>query len=451
MKRGCVLIVDDEPEIRRLVQEILEDENYQAVVAASAGAARTALSKYRPDLVLLDIWMPDCDGITLLKEWINGGGAIPPVVMISGHGTIETAVEAIRIGASDFIEKPLSTARLLGVVEQTLRRAPGGRLADVQLRPTLIGRSQEMAVLRAEIGHVGALDAPVLISGERGSGRSLAARLVHSQGIGHNGPVIAVNVAAVAKEALMAQLFGVEQNGQIIPGCLEQARSGSVVLEEITGMGAEAQDMFRGALERNWFRRHGGEQFVSIDCRILVTTSRDLESEVAAGRFDEDLWNRLSLLSLYVPALREHRQDIPELIAYFQRRVVDVERFTHRRFSTAALNMLRNYAWPGNVAELKAVVQRLLLVRKRGDVSEAEVRETLQRQKRLASVALPEALYNMPLREARDRFERAYLLYHLERAEGNIGELARIAELERTHLYRKLKGLGIGLRRDKGK
>ncbi|MDA8365226.1 MAG: sigma-54 dependent transcriptional regulator [Gammaproteobacteria bacterium] len=455
MKRGCVLVVDDEPEIRHLVQEILEDENYQAVSVASAGAARAALDKHRPDLVLLDIWMPDCDGITLLKEWMGCGAVVPPVVMISGHGTIETAVEAIRIGASDFIEKPLSTARLLGVVEQTLRRArraTGSRPASgLRLRPFIIGRSPEMGRLRSEIEHVAALDAPVLISGERGSGRNLAARAVHFHGAGRNGPAVVVNLAAVEKANLLARLFGIEQGGQIVSGCLEQARDGSLVLEEITAMDAAAQDMLRGALERNWYRRIGGGRPVSIECRILATTDRDLESEVAASRFDEDLWDRLGLLSLYVPALREHRQDIPELIDYFQRRTVDAERVAHRRFSTAALNSLRNYAWPGNVAELKALVQRLLLLKRRGDICEAEIRDILQRQRRLAPVALPESFYNMPLREARDRFERAYLLYHLERAEGNIGELAQIAELERTHLYRKLKGLGIGLRRDKDK
>ncbi len=454
MRRGCVLVVDDEPEIRHLVQEILEDENYQAVAVASAGAARTAFRKHRPDLVLLDIWMPDCDGITLLKEWMEGGAAVPPVVMISGHGTIETAVEAIRIGASDFIEKPLSTARLLGVVEQALRRArpgPGDKPAGIQARPAIIGRSAEMTRLRAEVEHAAALDVPVLISGERGSGRNLVARAVHAQGARRAGPVIRLNLAATESDRLVARLFGVEHDGQTLPGCLEQARDGSLVLEEISAMDGMAQEMLRGALERNWFRRVGGGKPVPIDCRVMAVSDRDLETEVAAGRFDEDLWSRLSLLSVYVPALREHRQDVPDLIDYFQRHTVEAERLGYRRFSTAALNVLRNYAWPGNVAELKSLVLRLLFLKKRGDICEAEIRDAWQRQRRHAPDALPELFYNMPLREARDRFERAYLLYHLERTEGNIGELAQIAELERTHLYRKLKGLGIGLRREKDK
>ncbi|MHB8346756.1 MAG: sigma-54-dependent transcriptional regulator [Acidiferrobacterales bacterium] len=454
MKRGCVLVVDDEPEIRHLLQEILEDENYQAMAVASASAARVAFRKRRPDLVLLDIWMPDCDGITLLKEWMEGGAAVPPVIMISGHGTIETAVEAIRIGASDFVEKPLSTARLLSVVEQALRRTrPGsqGRQTGFQPRPFIIGRSPEMVRLRSEVGHAAALDVPVLITGERGSGRNLVARAIHAQSASRSGPFVAVNPAATAGDAPLARLFGVEHEGRIVPGFLEEARAGTLVLGEIATMDGAAQEMLRGALERNWFRRVGGEKPVPIDCRIMATTDRDLEAEVAAGRFDRYLWSRLNLLSLYVPALREHRQDLPELIDYFQRHTVEVEQLAYRRFSTAALNALRNHAWPGNVAELNSMVQRLLVLKRRGDICEAEIRDALQRQRRLAPEALPDSFYSLPLKEARDRFERAYLLYHLERTEGNVGELAQIVELERTHLYRKLKGLGIGLRRAKDK
>ncbi len=454
MKRGCVLVVDDEPEIRHLVQEILEDEDYQAVAVANAEAARAAFRKRRPDLVLLDIWMPDCDGITLLKEWMEGGAAVPPVVMISGHGTIETAVEAIRIGAHDFIEKPLSTARLLNVVEQALRSAHQGRdgmVGGMQLRPAIIGRSPAMGRLRAEVEDAAALDVPVLICGERGSGRILAAHAVHAHSTRRAGPFVVVNIAATTSARLVAHLFGVEREGQAVSGCLEQARDGSLVLEEVAAMDGVAQEMLRGTLERNWFRRVGGGRPVPLDCRVMATTDRDLEAEVTAGRFDEDLFSRLSLLPLYVPALREHRQDVPELIDYYLRRTVETERLAYRRFSTAALNVLRNYAWPGNIAELKALVQRLLFLKKRGDIGEAEIRDALERQRRLAPDALPESFYNMPLREARDRFERAYLLYHLERTDGNVGELAHIAALERTHLYRKLKGLGIELRRDKDK
>ncbi len=454
MKRGCVLVVDDEPEIRQLVQEILEDENYHAVGAASAEAARGALQRHRPDLVLLDIWMPDCDGITLLQEWMQSGTAVPPVVMISGHGTIETAVEAIRIGASDFIEKPLSTARLLDVVGQVLHRARPVHedgATDADPRPVIIGRSLEMAQLRTEAEHAAALDVPVLITGERGSGCSLIARAIHAHRAGRGGPVVWVKLGASGGERLLAQLFGTEHGGQTLPGCIEKARDGSLVLEEIAAMDGVAQEMLRGALARNWFRRIGGGKPVSVGCRVIGTTSRDLETEVATGRFDEDLFSRLSLLPLYVPALREHRQDIPDLIDHFQRQALDTGHANYRRFSTAALNVLRNYAWPGNVAELKALVQRLLFMKKRGDIGEAEIRDVLQRQRRVVPDSLPESFYAMPLREARDRFERAYLLYHFERTEGNIGELAQIAELERTHLYRKLKGLGIGLRRDRSK
>jgi len=454
MSKGWILVVDDEPEICHLVQEILEDENYRAVTAENAQAARAAVKKQRPDLVLLDIWMPDCDGITLLKEWLEGDISGVPVVMISGHGTIETAVEAIRIGACDFIEKPLSTARLLSTVEHALQNARLGQehlCASAHPPAVVVGKSAAMAQLRADIARAAAHDAPVLVVGEIGSGRNLVAQILHAQSARRTAPLITVNVPAVVNDKLTRRLFGVENNGELFPGCLDEARGGTLLLEEIGDMDALTQETLRAVLEHRGFQRIGGAQLMPLKSRIIASTSRDLEAAVVAGRFDEDLCHRLSLIRLYVPALREHREDVPELINHFLRWAVDSEQLPYRKFSTAALNALRNYAWPGNVGELKMLVQRLLVLKRSGEINQADVRQALHRQRRLAPNSLPESFFDMPLREARDRFERAYLLHHLERAEGNVGKLAQIVEMERTHLYRKLKDLSIDLRRDKEK
>ncbi|MHB8453290.1 MAG: sigma-54-dependent transcriptional regulator [Acidiferrobacterales bacterium] len=452
MSRGCVLIVDDEPEIRHLVQEILEDENYQAVTAANAEAAREAVKKRRPDLVLLDIWMPDCDGITLLKEWFDDGISGLPVVMISGHGTIETAVEAIRLGACDFIEKPLSTARLLSCVEHALQIArpdPRNPRAGSDLPAVLVGKSAAMGQLRSDIARVAAHDSPVLIMGEVGSGRNLTARALHAQSARRNGPFIAARATEAASNGFAARLFGHETGEESTPCLLDQARGGTLLLEEIGDMDAMTQEILRDVLERRHFRRVDGRQQIPLNTRIIATSSRDLEP--GAGWFDKDLYHHLGLILLYAPALREHRDDVPELIDHFLRRAVENEQLPYAKFSTAALNSLRNHTWPGNVGELRMLVRRLLVLKKGREVTQGDIRQALRRQKRVAPSALPESFFDMPLREARDRFERDYLLHHLERAEGNIGDLALAVKMERTHLYRKLKGLGIELWRIKEK
>ncbi len=453
MKRACILVVDDEPAIRHLVQEILEDENYEAITAANAHNARIAFKKRRPDLVLLDIWMPDCDGITLLKEWIEDGVSGLPVVMISGHGTIDTAVEAIRIGAFDFIEKPLSTAKLLSTVDLALQNARLGLHSVTRANTPLVmvGKSAIIGQLRADIARAAAHDMSVLIVGENGSGRSLAARSLHTQSARRAGPFFALKVPGTTSEELAQQLFGFGRDGEFWSGYLEQARGGTLLLEEIGDMDFANQHALRNVLEQGYFCPVGSTSQIACNVRIMASSSRNLEPAVVSGRFDEELWHQLGLARLYIPSLREHREDVPELIDQFVHWSVESEQLPYRKFSTAALNALRNHNWPGNVAELKMLVRGLLFQKKRGDISQSDVRQALRQLKRPASEAFPESLFDMPLRQARDRFERAYLLHHLERTDGNVGEVANIVEMERTHLYRKLKGLGIGVRKDKEK
>lgn len=455
MSGGHILVVDDEPEICRLLKEILEDEKYDVSTAENAEAARHAFQQHRPDLVLLDIWMPDTDGISLLKEWIRDGVAELPVIMISGHGTVETAVEAIRVGAYDFIEKPLSTAKLLLTIEHALQNVTL-RQENIRLRaraepaPVLTGKSAVINRLRQNIERIAAHDTWVLITGEPGSGKQLAARALHAQSARREGRFVEISLAAVPTQNMAVQLFGSEQGDSVHPGSFEQANGGTLFLNEVGDLELDVQARLLSALEEKHFLRVGGHQAVNLDVRVIAATSHDLAKAVGAGKFREDLYYRLNVVPLRVPALREHREDVPELVQHFVDWMVENEHLPYRKFSTGALNVLRNYPWPGNVRELKNLVQRLLILHHGEEISQDEVTQILSREPVAANLSFPDALFAMPLREARDQFERAYLEHHLRTTHGNVGELAQIVEMERTHLYRKLKGLGIEPKRVKG-
>jgi DNA-binding NtrC family response regulator len=448
MSAAYILVVDDEPDIRRLLREILEDEHYEVASAEDGAAARAAFKQRRPDLVLLDIWMPDCDGITLLKEWFKNGTAEVPVIMISGHGTVETAVDAIRQGAYDFIEKPLSTAKLLITVEHalqnaTLRQENLRLLTQSEHLPSLLGRSRAMQTLRAEIERLAAHDTCVLISGEPGAGKHLAARTLHAQCARSRYGFIQLSLTPLPDPQVAAHLFGSEQDGVVHAGSLEQAGRGIVFLDEIGDMELPVQAMLTAALEQRQFRRVGGLQVIALEARIVAATQHDLKAAVAEGRLREDLYYHLSVAPLHVPALREHREDVPELVSYYVNWMVENEQLPYRKFSTAALNVLRNYSWPGNIRELRNLVQRLQMQDRAGEVTQAEAAEALAAQPAVTKTAFPASLFDQPLRDARDHFEKQYLEYHLKRTGGNVGELAQAVGMERTHLYRKLKGLGI--------
>ena len=452
MNPGYILVVDDEPDIRRTVAEILEDEHYKVVTADNAAAAREAWKKQRPDLVLLDIWMPDTDGITLLKEWSKDGNLESPVVMMSGHGTVETAIEATRLGAYDFIEKPVSMGKLLVTIERALE---AGKLKrenlqlkrEVEPAGFLVGKSKAMAKLREDIERVAATDTWVVIGGESGSGKAAAARYLHEHSPRRGGPLIEISLAAIPAQNVALQLFGSEAGGRSVAGKLEQANGGTLVLNEVADLDAAAQAQLHNVLSEKELRRLSGSDLINFDVRVITLATHDLKPAVKDGRLREDLYYRLNVVPLTIPSLRARREDVPELVNFYRDWLVDHENLPYRRFSTSALNLLRNYPWPGNIRELRNLVQRLLIMNRGEEVSETEVEQALG----TAPVApggggTSQALLNLPLRDARDLFEREYLEYHLTRTGGNVAEVAKLSGLERTHLYRKLKSLGINPR-----
>lgn len=447
MSGGYILIVDDEPEIRRLVQEILEDEHYRVATADSAESARELYRKQKPDLVLLDIWMPGTDGITLLKEWSSSGQPEVPVVMMSGHGTVETAVEATRLGAYDFIEKPVSMGKLLVTADRALA-TERLRRENIRLKHAaepdvfLVGKSRLMQQLREDLQRVASTDAWVLMLGEPGSGRVMAARYLHYHSARRERPLIEVSLGAVAPVNVAIKLFGSEQGGTQSAGSFEQAEDGTLLLNDIGDLAPATQLQLLHALQERHFMRVGGREPLPMRARIIAVSDPSLPDAVAEGRFREDLYYRLNVVPLRIPALRDHREDVPDLVTIYLDWLIDNERMAYRRFTTGALNALRNYPWPGNVRELMNVVQRLLILNRGEEISEAEVEQTLGARPRTGE-SLPHALFGLPLRTARDQFEKAYLEHHLSRTGGNVAEVARLSEMERTHLYRKLKNLGI--------
>jgi len=452
MSHGHILVVDDEPDIRTIVREILEDENYTVTVAENAAVARTAFSARRPDLVLLDIWMPDTDGVTLLKEWSREQALTQPVVMMSGHGTVETAVEAIRLGAYDFIEKPLSTTKLLVTVDHALQHARL-RQENESLRresevvTTPVGRSQAMKQLRTTLERIAAHDSRVLILGEPGSGKEVAARYMHHQSPRRERPFVELNLTAVPAANMAVRLFGSETPDEISIGALEQATGGVLFLDQIGDLSLDTQARLLSVLEEQRFLRMGGKTPLALDVRIVASTSQDLAPRVRTGQFREDLYYHLNVVPITVPPLRDHREDVPELVTFFVDWMVDHEHVPYKRFTTAALNALRNHDWPGNIRELRNLVQRLLILGTGEEIGESDVSAALGAAPVAEwASAVPATLYELPLREARDHFEKAYLEHHLKRTGGNVAEVAEIVGMERTHLYRKLKGLGIDIK-----
>jgi two-component system nitrogen regulation response regulator NtrX len=443
-----ILVVDDEPDIRRLVQEILEDEGYRVETAEDATTARELMRHHRPNLVLLDIWMPGTDGISLLKEWSVSGRPEVPVVMMSGHGTVETAVEATRLGAYDFIEKPVSMAKLLVTMSRALQteklREENIRLRSGMQAPSdLIGSSRVMQTLREHIARIAASDSWVLITGEPGSGKAVAARYLHRCSARGGQPFVEVSLGAIPAANIGVQLFGNESDDELVTGSFEQASGGTLLLDEVGDLDLTTQAQILNALEEGRFLRVGGKQAVTMNVRILAATNQDLAQAVADGRFREDLYYRLNVLPLHIPPLREHAEDIEQLVDYYLDWFVDNDHLTRREPTREALAVLKNYSWPGNIRELKNLVQRLLILRQDSTIEADEMRQAIGQRPTGAAMELPASLFSGPLRDARDGFERLYLEYNLQETNGNVSALADIAGMERTHLYRKMKSLGI--------
>jgi two-component system nitrogen regulation response regulator NtrX len=446
MSNPHVLIVDDEVDIRALIQDILTDEGYGVTVAADASEARSARAERKFDLILLDIWMPDTDGITLLREWSESGELSCPVVIMSGHGTVDAAVEATRLGAFDFVEKPLSLAKLLRTVEAALESAGKQSTAARNLLPSLlapVGRSALMQGLRERVQQYARHDGSVLMSGEPGTGRGAFARYMHGLSRRADEPLTTLAAASITDTNVEEQLLGSEHGGEVVAGAFERASGGTLVIDELADLNTTAQKVLFGVLESGSYTRIGGTSPIKVDVRIVATVGSEYEARIVAGELRRDLVSHLSELSLRIPPLREYAEDVPELLTYYVDRLVDSEGLTFRRFSVAAQNRLRNYPWPDNVRELKNLVRRLLMSDSSDDISLEEVEAEISATGPIDEPLVKQDLLALPLREAREQFERAYLQQQLVLCGGKVGQLAKRVGMERTHLYRKLRSLGV--------
>lgn len=456
-----ILIVDDESDIRELVAGILEDEGYKTRTAGSADDAISAVSARRPHLVFLDIWLQGSkiDGLQVL-DLIKADHSDLPVVMISGHGNIETAVSAIKKGAYDFIEKPFKADRLLLVAERALetsrlRREVRELKARSQQASVIIGASLVANQLRQAIDRVAPTNARVLIAGAPGSGKELAARTIHMQSARANGPFIVINAATITPERMEIELFGVEANGETPRriGALEEAHAGTLYIDEICDMPRETQGKILRVLTEQSFQRVGGAARVNVDVRIISSSSRDLPAEIAAGRVRDDLYHRLAVVPLRIPSLAERRDDIPLLIDAFMEQISAATGLAMRKIAADAMAVLQAHDWPGNVRQLRNNVERLMILA--GGDPLAEVTAEMLPQDVGALVPMTpngaggERLLGLPLRDAREEFEREYLVAQINRFGGNISRTAEFIGMERSALHRKLKSLGVGDREER--
>ena len=449
MSASHVLVVDDEADIRALIDEILSEEGYDVTVAGDANEARAAKGDSSFDLVLLDIWMPGTDGISLLREWSEPGDLDCPVVMMSGHGTVDTAVEATRLGAFDFVEKPLSLAKLLHTVERAIdaSKKPVGTARS--MLPSLlapIGRSKLMKDLREKVQQFANNDSPVLFSGEPGTGRSAFARYIHSMSARADAPLVTLLAASLTDSNAEEQLLGSEEGGNVHSGYFERAKNGTLIIDELTDLCSQAQKLIMSVLEQGEFVRSGGHQPIKLQARVLATVNADYEKVIENGDLRRELVSCVNALSVKVPPLRNYAEDVPDLLSYYVDRLVDAESLPFRRFSVAAQNRLRNYPWPDNVRELKSLVRRLLMSNDDEEISLDEVEGEIVASSVADEPLVKQDLLSLPLREAREQFERAYLQQQLVLCDGKVGKLAQRVGMERTHLYRKLRSLGVDFR-----
>ncbi len=451
-----ILIVDDEADIRMLIAGILNDEGLKTREAADADQAFAQVAARRPSLVVLDIWLQGSrlDGLQILEQLMRDHANLP-VIMISGHGNIETAVQAIKVGAYDFIEKPFKADRLLLMVERAIEAARLKREnQELKLRAggevELIGRSSAINQVRQSIEKVAPTGSRVLITGPAGSGKEVVARLIHARSRRNSGPFVGLNCATMRPDRLEMELFGVEAgvdgHGRKI-GTFEQAHGGTLLLDEVADMPLETQGKIVRALQEQVFERVGGGHRVEVDVRVIATSNRDLQAEIEQGRFRQDLFYRLSVVPIRVPSLAERREDIPLLARHFMQRSAEASGLPVREFGEDAMAALQAYDWPGNVRQLRNVVDWLLIMAQ-GDLKEPIRADTLPPE---IGAITPTVLkwdkggeiMGLPLREAREVFEREYLLAQVTRFGGNISRTASFVGMERSALHRKLKSLGV--------
>src|SRR5690554_3017487 len=451
-----ILIVDDEADIRMLLAGVLEDEGHSTRGAANADEALEALRTRRPHLVILDIWLQNSrlDGLEILQQIQSDHSAVP-VVMISGHGNIETAVKAIKMGAYDFIEKPFKADRLLLVVERAIEAARlKAENEELRLRAApeteLLGNSSAVNHLRQAIAKVAPTGSRVLITGAAGSGKEVVARLIHLQSRRSNGPFMVLNCATLHPDRLEQELFGVEQGGGAQSriekiGIFERAHGGTLLLDEVADMPLETQGKIVRVLQDQSFMRVGGARRVEVDVRVIASTNRDLTALIGEGRFREDLYYHLNVVPIQVPALRERREDIPVLCEHFMERSAQSAGMPPRKLGEDALAALQSYDWPGNVRQLRNVIDWLLIMtpgKAEDPIGADNLPPEITSQTPVLSNGAA-ALLALPLRQARERFEKQYLDAQVNRFGGNISRTAAFVGMERSALHRKLRMLGI--------
>jgi two-component system nitrogen regulation response regulator NtrX len=447
-------VVDDEESIRRTLSAVLRDEGYPVVLARDGDEALAKAAQEQPDLILLDIAMPGKDGMEVLghlKEEMPG----LPVIMMSGHGTIETAVKATKLGAWDFIEKPLSIDKILVAIRNATdhhRLAEMNQLLRDQIDAgaRIVGESEPMAKLRAQIETVAPTNASVLITGENGTGKELVARAIHALSLRADKPFVEVNCAAIPEELIESELFGHVKGaftGAIAQkrGKFDLAHEGTIFLDEIADMSLKTQAKVLRILEERTFERVGGEKRVEVDVRVLAATNKALEEEIAKGNFREDLFYRLNVVPLHVPALRDRREDVPLLAGHFLKRSVDETGRGSKQIDRAALQVFQEYAWPGNVRELRNIIERLVLLTPGPRISVDHLPEEFFRRERRAA-AIPADVDS--LSEARTRFERDFIAHKLAENGGNISRTAEKLGMARESLSRKIKQFGLQARSD---
>ena len=454
-----ILVVDDERDIRELVAGVLEDEGYATRGAADSDAALEAIFERRPSLVLLDVWLQGSrlDGLELLDE-IKRRDPSLPVLVISGHGNLDTAVAAIRRGAADFIEKPFEAERLLLLVERAteterLKREVASLRASVGRDTDLTGTSGAINSVRATLKRVASTGSRVLITGGAGVGKEVAARLLHGWSQRAAGPFVIVSAARMTPERVDEELFGVEEGGDLVrPGLLEQAHGGTLFLDEIADMPVATQARILRVLTDQSFSRVGGTRTVKVDVRVVSATARDLMAEIGAGRFREDLYYRLNVVPVAIPPLTDRREDIPALVEHFVAHYANERRVPTPEVAPDAMVALQSYEWPGNVRQLRNVVERTVILAPGDRIGRIDLdllpTEVLGRSGEAGNGAGANAIMGAPLKEARETFEREYLRIQIRRFSGNISRTAHFIGMERSALHRKLKLLGITETRD---
>ena len=453
-----VLVVDDEADIRELVAGVLEDEGYAVRTAATSDAALDAIEERRPSLVLLDVWLQGSklDGLQILEE-IKRRDPTLPVIMISGHGNLDTAVAAVREGAVDFIEKPFEAGRLIHLVgrateTERLKRENATLRERVGPEDTLNGSSVAINTVRATLKRVAPTGSRVMITGPAGVGKEIAARTIHAWSPRANGPFIVLSAAMMSPDRVEEELFGTERQGVARPGLLEQAHGGTLFLDEIADMPLTTQGKILRVLTDQSYPRVGGQRPVKVDVRFLSATSRNLADEIAAGRFREDLFYRLNVVPVRMPPLKERREDIPELVDHFLARFAAERRIPSPTLSHDAAAALQAHDWPGNVRQLRNIIERTLIMAPgdRAQCIEVDLLppEIIDSQGTVGVSTASMAIMGSPLREARESFEREYLKIQIRRFSGNISRTASFIGMERSALHRKLKALGLGDKRD---